>query len=392
MTSSEFDAVYQDLFQVKQTLHDGKYFCIEKVKVQHRWEILKTIQPKQRTNPVCKESLQREFEIGSQLQHPSICSYFRYSPKEFSLYREYFDGLPWNDFFKSYPSEVSKIGYYLLQLFDALVYMHAKGIYHMDLKSDNILISLELRSLKIIDFGHAVYQNDTLWRGGYKAEKNFDKLISEAQDWDSFFSLVTEIKGSFFNSYLPRIKRLKNEFIENDYRPNFQDIRKVLAGENSYHKNIKLLGMVGFIVLIILYFNFFNVINQGSTSTTLDKDSLLRDTPIIKKIPQVLPNKYNKSSGLVVKNKSKRNISFQDSLFLVNCARQFGPEFQKECLIIDNSISKYECLNQLLDSYEERFGNYAITQNMDSLKKTFAKRIYDYQLSLSFNKYVHLLK
>jgi serine/threonine protein kinase len=67
--------------------------------------------------------------------------------------------------------------------------MHSKGIFHMDLKPENILINQEIKTIKIIDFGHALYQNDTLWRGGVKSKAKTENLISAEQDWNAFFSI-----------------------------------------------------------------------------------------------------------------------------------------------------------------------------------------------------------
>ena len=50
MDSSEFESVFQNENLLKQKLHDGKYFSIEKVKISHRWEIKKSIQEKVETN------------------------------------------------------------------------------------------------------------------------------------------------------------------------------------------------------------------------------------------------------------------------------------------------------------------------------------------------------
>jgi serine/threonine protein kinase len=107
--SSEFESVFQNDNLMEQKLHDGKYFSIEKVKLKHRWEIKKSIQEKEISNPLCIESLKREFEIGSQLQHPFICSYYQLSIDGRSIHREYVDGLTWDDYFDTYPDEISII-------------------------------------------------------------------------------------------------------------------------------------------------------------------------------------------------------------------------------------------------------------------------------------------
>ncbi|EKX74406.1 protein kinase domain containing protein [Theileria equi strain WA] len=48
--------------------------------------------------------------------------------------------------------------FYILQLIDAIEYIHARGLVHRDLKCENVAIS-EGNTLKIIDFGSSIYLN-----------------------------------------------------------------------------------------------------------------------------------------------------------------------------------------------------------------------------------------
>jgi serine/threonine protein kinase len=44
---------------------------------------------------------------------------------------------------------------YFKKLIDGISHMHGRGVYHRDLKFENILLNEELE-LKIADFGHSV--------------------------------------------------------------------------------------------------------------------------------------------------------------------------------------------------------------------------------------------
>ena len=378
---------------MEQKLHDGKYFSIEKVKLKHRWEIKKSIQEKEISNPVCIESLKREFEIGSQLQHPFICSYYQLSNDGRSIHREYVDGITWNDYFDTYPDEISFIEKYILQIMEAIHYMHSRGIFHMDLKSENILINQEIKTIKIIDFGHAVYHNDTLWRGGVQSKLKTEKLISAEQDWNSFFFIIQLMKTKILRNSAHKIEKANKLFVKNENQLDFQQTKAIFESKSKIRINSKL---IVFICFALAFFLLFRQLNRP------EKDYLKKTKP--KVILKSTSKPENQVSTIVESNskeqKSKdepskiihRIISVEDSMFFVVKASLFGPEFENELKTKSDSIKKIELFEKLMDKYSVKFEYYAQKHNLDSLKKLKAKEIYEYHLSKSINKYVHMLK
>jgi serine/threonine protein kinase len=392
MASSEFDAVIQNSSSLNHILHIGKYFSIEKIKILHRWEIRKTINDNELTNPVCKESLKREFEIGSQLQHTNICSYYQLSNDGISLNREFIDGLTWTEFFETYSNEKIKIEKYVIQLLDALHYMHAKGIFHMDLKSENIIISHELKTLKIIDFGHAVYQNDTLWRGGNKTNLKYDKLISAEQDWNSFFTLLFQSKNYVSRKSFKKIENAYKQYLNNNNRIDIQFTKDIF--ENQLKRSVS--SKVIVLVLVAIFIFFFVIrfsLNSDKSHKRINnkRESNCIETTYdssgqIKKVDSIQQVSNNRKTF-----KNETAISYKDSIFLVQKANEFGPDLEKNLKPI-SSKSKLEIFDSLVKAFNFKFDSFKLIQNLDSNQIETAKKIYFFHISKSINKYVHLLK
>ncbi len=396
MESSEFESVFEQNPSMEQKLHDGKYFCIEKVKYKHRWEIRKSIQENQKSNPVCIESLKREFEIGSQLQHPFICSYYQFSLKDNYIHREYIDGLSWNDYFQIYPHEKSSINKYFIQLLEVVAYLHAKGVFHMDLKSENILINYESKILKIIDFGHAVYQNDTLWRGGTKSTIQNERSISAKHDWDCIFHLFDGQEFSTLKEFLQKLERIKLNYQNNNFKIDLGFAKEIIDSKRKSISKTSFIIATGILLFLVLIIYFISNPNKDQTENRKEVKQLEKvDEPKTTKnnIPTEKANvKNNQSEAEISKVKSSRTIPEKDSLFLVKMANQFGFDMEKEIPKDANAQTKRELFNSLIKRYTDKFDQCQELKHLNPERLEKAKKIYDFHISKSANTYIHILK
>ena len=98
---------------------------------------------------------QKEFSLGITLNHPNIAE--TYSLEEVAdcgrcIVMEYVDGITLAEWLATNPSHSARQRV-MLQLLDALEYIHSLQLVHHDLKSSNILITRNGQNVKLIDFG-----------------------------------------------------------------------------------------------------------------------------------------------------------------------------------------------------------------------------------------------
>ncbi|QDU63942.1 Serine/threonine-protein kinase PknB [Planctomycetes bacterium Pan216] len=110
---------------------------------------------------------ERDYEVSSELKHPSLVRSYAFETNRrmfrttgAKLLMDYVDGRPLTLVTKLPMIKLVKIFY---EVSDGLVYLHRKGIYHADIKPDNIMVTSEVKA-KVIDFGLA-------WKSGESKDR-----------------------------------------------------------------------------------------------------------------------------------------------------------------------------------------------------------------------------
>lgn len=146
--------------------------------------------------------LQREYKQMERLfgnDHIVRCIGWRDDPKVGPcIVMEYIDGMRLDDFLSTKPSSKERKRI-LLELLDALEFIHSHQVVHNDLKPENILITRNGHNVKLIDFGYADSDADLeKATGGTTAYASPELLNQEATDVTSdIFSLGFVIKALF---------------------------------------------------------------------------------------------------------------------------------------------------------------------------------------------------
>lgn len=140
-----------------ELVHSSKngFSLVYKANLGGKMRAFKALKPEFRGNPVYEDLLKKEYEIGCGLDHPGIRQYNRYTQivgLGNCLEMEWVDGETLDKFRLQSSSARKEI---LLQVCDALSYIHSKQIVFRDLKPANILVTHNGRNVKLIDFGFA---------------------------------------------------------------------------------------------------------------------------------------------------------------------------------------------------------------------------------------------
>lgn len=135
---------------------EGGHSLLLRGRSNDRIVVYKTLQEAYRDDPVWQRILRREYEIGASLKHPGICEiidWVRLPGYGDAIEMEWINGVPLDRWLAAHPADQTRRHRILLDLCDALSYLHRKQVIHRDLKPENILITQQGAYPKILDFG-----------------------------------------------------------------------------------------------------------------------------------------------------------------------------------------------------------------------------------------------
>lgn len=135
-------------------LPDGGSTCdTYRTRWQRREVFVKRLKEEYRTNPIYLDALDKEFEIGVNLKHPSLPDY-----REFHrdyIVMDFIDGTTLADMIKhqdSWLKNEKHIIKMLRELVEVTDYLHRHNVTHCDIKPDNIMITANNHNVVLIDF------------------------------------------------------------------------------------------------------------------------------------------------------------------------------------------------------------------------------------------------
>lgn len=117
--------------------------------------MLKCLKPDFLMTPAYRLVLNKEFEIGIQLDHPFIChtiSMEAVPELGLAIVMEHIDGMTLEAFMQEKKLTKELARKFVGQLTDALAYMHSKQMLHRDLKPSNVMVTHQGHNIRLIDF------------------------------------------------------------------------------------------------------------------------------------------------------------------------------------------------------------------------------------------------
>ncbi|MBQ3676908.1 MAG: protein kinase [Bacteroidales bacterium] len=206
-------------------LYTSKNTVVKKFRTFGKWQISKEIAPEFAFDAKHRQSLNQEFEIGFQLDHPNIV---RYIDKKVSddgvprLILEYVDGSTLRELLDS-DTCVSQKEFDSIfgAILSALSYLHRRQIYHLDVKPENIVVTHKEHVAKLIDFGFAITASNEKTLGTSKkyAAPEFSEStdeISGQTDMYAFAKTMQEFAGRKSISLSKRQKRIIKSALQQD--------------------------------------------------------------------------------------------------------------------------------------------------------------------------------
>ena len=146
---------FSDVWSEPQLVSEKGYNAIYTATRFGRRYILKALAEPYRQSTPHVELLRKEFSIGVGVDHPNIVRLLDFGHMDsigWYIQMEYIDGITLEQFLETKPSAATRRRI-LLQLLDALSFLHERQIIHRDIKPANILITRNGSTVKLIDFG-----------------------------------------------------------------------------------------------------------------------------------------------------------------------------------------------------------------------------------------------
>lgn len=244
-----------------------------RVKLYGKLHFLKRLKPAFANDIRYQEAFRKEFETGYRLEHPNLVRYVSLSDE--GILMEYVDGETLKQRIDSHPEYFNKKNSekLLRQLLDAVGYLHAHQVLHLDLKPDNIMLTRIGNDVKLVDLGFCYTDTfvDTQGRtDGFAApEQLTGENVDERTDIYALGRIIEQLPiHNIYNKVIARCTA-------SDKQDRFQSIDEI---SQTLHKRRSFSHYMVYLFLLVVVVSLINMLFSQKSG----KDELtLMDAPIV---------------------------------------------------------------------------------------------------------------
>ena len=390
--SSEFVSNEQQTSDERVELYRSQYFIVSKIRLFNKWRIEKRLTPEYEFQPIQRSSLEREFEIGYQLDHPNIVRYLELRKTDQGvpyIIMEYVDGMNLHEYMQSDEVCTQKDFYSIFTaLLSALSYLQQRQIYHLDIKPENIVITYKEHIPKLIDFGVSntdTYQTSLGSTKQYRTKEHTDySRVSSKTDMYSFAKTMK----AFADKKQIALSRVEKKILQlcsqedPQKRLDARTALQVMQKRTNWKLIYVSIGIVLMLVVTTIFFinkqkqtEYNKSANMEEVPVVVENDSLISvdttnmDTTyhIKKEIihvhnhQEIVDSVQNDTQTAVdsIKDKAMKilygiidsSLYKKDSIFFEKLSMQYEAKY-KEIISTNDTISRGVLKFQLLQDYE----------------------------------------
>ncbi len=252
MESSNFSDV-QPHFEAMEAIDSNGATCDTfRVKLYGKLHFLKQLKPAFVNDIRYQEAFRKEFETGYRLEHPNIVRYVSLSDE--GILMEYVDGETLKQRIDSHPEYFNKKNTekLLRQLLDAVGYLHAHQVLHLDLKPDNIMLTRIGNDVKLVDLGFCYTDTfvDTQGRTDHFAapEQLTGDNVDERTDIFALGRIIEQLSDhNIYNKVIARCTASD----KHDRFQSIDELSRALKKRSSFIRYFLFLLLLGATILLV---------------------------------------------------------------------------------------------------------------------------------------------